>query len=185
MNKILFSLAIFSLFLIPAASFAISIEYGLTSLGGSAYQYDYWVTNDGSLGAGVGVSLFDITFDTNLYEETSLTIESPSAMAAEWLESILFSAPGVPAVYDAYALGSGILTSESGFAVRFCWLDAVTLPGAQAFTIYDPNTFEILEEGITTLKNNQISPVPEPGTIVLVGTGLIGLVFFRRRMKHS
>lgn len=185
MNKILFSLAIFSLFLIPAASFAISIEYSLTSLGGSAYQYDYWVTNDGSLGAGVGVNLFDIAFDISLYEETSLTIESPPAMAADWMESILFGAPGVPAVYDAYALGSGILTSESGFAVQFNWLGAATLPGAQAFTIYDPNTFDILEEGITTLQKTQISSVPEPGTIVLVGTGLIGLGFFRRRMKHS
>lgn len=87
MNKMLFSLVIFSLFLIPAASFAISIEYSLTGLGGSAYQYDYWVTNDGSLGAGVAVNLFDIAFDISLYEETSLTIEPPPAITAEWMES--------------------------------------------------------------------------------------------------
>ena len=55
---------------------AISVQYGLTSLGGNAYRYDYSIANDGSLGAGVPVELFDIYFDPTLYLESSLNIVS-------------------------------------------------------------------------------------------------------------
>jgi hypothetical protein len=98
-------------------------------------------------------------------------------VSSEWSELLLASAPGVPAAYDALALGAGVAdgTTASGFAVEFVWLDAARPPGSQPFQVYDPDTFELLETGETG------SGVPEPGTLALLGSALAGLASRRRR----
>jgi hypothetical protein len=131
---------------------AIEIHYVSTPLGSDSYEFEYAVANDGSLGAGVPVLLFDILFDPNGYDESSLAIVSPASVTGRWSELILGSAPGVPAAYDALATAGGIAdgASESGFAVRFHWLGPGT-PGPQPFEIFDPNTFEQIGGGVTSL----------------------------------
>lgn len=172
---------------------AIMIEYELFDLGGSNYRYVYTVTNDGSLG-GAAVEGFQILFhgteqlpDQN-YNEASLAIVTGNPPSAAWDELILGAVPGFdPAAYDAAALGAGIGNgaSVSGFAVEFEWIGAATGPGAQEFIIYDPNTFAELEFGTTQLKPSGPgpgpTPAPAPGVLSLLGAGLLGLGWMRRR----
>lgn len=159
---------------------AAIIHYELTAIGGSNYRYDYTVTNDGSLGAGVAIESFAILFDPALYDETSLTIVTADPPASDWDELILGSGLGVDAAYDAFALAGGIGVGESvsGFAVEFAWLGAGT-PGAQAFEIYDPDTFDLIQVGSTRPVFS--AEVPEPGTLALLFVSAIAAMLIRRR----
>ncbi len=176
-KSILRFLALVSL-LAAIPGYATTINYNLTSFGGNNYQYDFTVTNDGSLGAGVPIQLFDILFDPGLYDETSLTVASSAAIDADWAQQFLASAPSVPAAYDAFALGAGISdgTSLSGFAVQFTWLGVTSGPGPVDFEVYDPNSFALLETGTAT------SPagVPEPFSLTLLLTGAVAVTVRKR-----
>lgn len=164
----------------PARAIGISAE--ITPIGVDSYRATYSVHNDGSLGSGVPVLLFDLFFDPADYLESSLSIVSPASVTSEWDELLLASAPGVSAAYDALALGAGVPdgATSTGFAVEFQWLNAARLPGSQAFAIYDPDTFEPLETGDTVV-------VPEPRTLTLLGSCIAFLAASRRtrRMRSS
>lgn len=161
---------------------AITIDYDLVPLGGASYRYEYTVTNDGSLGAGVPVELFDILFDTSLYLEASLAIVSTDPPASDWDEQILGTGVLIEPAYDAFALAGGIAdgTSVAGFAVQFDWLGAV-MPGAQPFEVYDVNTFDLVEAGTT-----RSAAVPEPSvlSLMLVSAAAVGLTR-RRKLRLS
>lgn len=171
-----------SVFLMHTAN-AVSIQYTLTSLGGSSYRYDYTVANDGSLGAGVAIEGFAILFDPVLYDETSLTIVTSDPPASDWDELILGSGLLIDAAYDAYALAGGIGAGDSvsGFAVEFAWLAAGT-PGAQAFEIYDPDSFNVIQTGNT---RTAFSAVPEPGTLVLLFLAATAAAMIRRQRQSA
>ncbi len=161
-------LVAFSASLAPARAIGITAE--ITALGGDSYRAVYAVHNDGSLGAGVSVLLFDLLFDPTDALESSLSIVSPASVSSGWSELLLASAPSVPAAYDALALGAGIADggTVSGFAVEFQWLGAGA-PGSQAFAIYDASSFALLESGATT--------VPEPPLLgYLAVLGAVGLL---------
>ena len=159
---------------------AAVIRYELIPLGGSDYRYVYTVENDGSLGTGVPVELFDVLFDPTLYDEASLSATTPALLANDWDEIFLTSSPGVPAAYDAFALAGGVAdgATVSGFAVDFTWLGPGT-PGSQPFEIYDPVTFALLEQGATLIT------VPLPPTPWLLISGAGALVAYRRKWKRS
>jgi len=163
---------VFSFF--AATSFAVTIEYQLTPLGGNSYSYTYSVTNDGP----DALQLFDIAFDVSLYDELSLEILSPSAISDHWQEVIFYSGMDGLAWYDAWALSGGIPVGStvSGFTVKFDWLGDASGPGAQAFQIYDPQTFELLDDTGITIKAS-----PEPSTLLLLGGGILGLLAWCRR----
>jgi hypothetical protein len=150
------------LFSFPAvADTVVPIDFGLTALGNGEYRYDYSVYNNGSLGAGVPIQLFDIFFDATLYG--NLSIVSPDPPASQWSQMILDSVGTVPAFYDVEATSGGISAGStvSGFAVDFTWLGQ-GVPGSQEFQIYS-NTFNLLQTGNTT------SETPEPSTFLTIG----------------
>lgn len=157
---------------------AVIITYDLASLGGNQYRYDYTLTNDGSITN--DLALFDILFDPSLYDEASLSIVSDSLLTADWDQLFLGSGIGVPAAFDALALGDGLSIGETvaGFSVSFAWLGA-DLPGAQAFEVYDPSTFDFLGGGTASLR--PATSVPEPDTLALFALGLAGLGFTKRK----
>jgi hypothetical protein len=169
---------------------ATTIEYTLTDIGapGTDYRYVFNVINDGSLGA--AIEWFDIEFPGpnylagQPYNEGSLSIVTGNPPSADWDEQLLGYVSGLqPSTYDVFALGSGIAdgTSQGGFAVEFIWLGAGT-PGAQAFNIYDPDTFDVLETGTTVEATGPgPGPLPVPTPLALMGVGLGLLTAWRRR----
>jgi hypothetical protein len=165
---------------------AIIIDYDLTSLGGNSYRYDYTVTNDDLLGAGVAIDWFAILFDPVFYDENSLAIVTQDPPASDWDELILASGVSVPAAYDVFALAGGIAVgaSVSGFAVQFNWLGA-GLPGVQDVEVYrfeDDDSISLLETGTT----RPVSlTVPEPGTLALLFLGAVvaSATWLRRRPR--
>lgn len=160
---------------------ATLIEYELTSTGGNNYRYEYTVTNDGTLGAGVALEWFAILFDPALYDETSLTIVTANPPVADWDELILGSGLLIDAAYDVFALGGGIADGDSvaGFAVEFTWL-GVGMPSAQAFEIYDPVSFNVIETGSTRAT---VTSVSEPGTPGLLFLAVIAAAMLRRKRQ--
>lgn len=158
---------------------ATLIRYELTPTGGNNYRYEYTVTNDGTLGAGVALEWFAILFDPALYDETSLTIVTADPPASDWDELILGSGLGVDAAYDVLALSGGIADGDSvsGFAVEFTWLGTGT-PSAQRFEIYDPVSFNVIEAGSTRAT---ATSVPEPGTLALLLLTTLAAAMMRRK----
>jgi hypothetical protein len=63
--------------------------------------------------------------------------------------------------------------------VSFTWRGLGT-PGSQLFEVYYEPVFNVFETGQTQPAN---APVPEPGTLLLVATGLFGLKKVAKRHK--
>jgi len=160
-----------------AVANTVVFGYSLTGLGSNVYRYDYSIYNNGSLGAGVPIQLFDILFDTGLYLDSSLLIVTPAPLQSQWSETWLSQLPQLPAAYDVLALGGGIPVGSwvSGFAVQFTWLGP-GLPGSQPFRIYSPQTFEVLQTGNTS---------PEPSFFGALGLSLAYGVWKVRRRQAS
>ena len=149
---------------------AAFIQYATTDLGGGSWQYDYTVGQDAE--EGFDIEQFTVFFDLGLYSD--LLVEGSPL---DWDGLEVQPDPELPddGFADWLALGFGIApgSSLSGFSVAFTWLGQGT-PGAQRFDIIDPISFEALRSGVTT-------PVPEPGTLGLLGLGMAGMAWVRRR----
>ncbi|ANB03668.1 hypothetical protein ECTOBSL9_0942 [Ectothiorhodospira sp. BSL-9] len=163
------------------AALAIPIQYKVESLGGNDFRYEYTVTNDGSLGAGVALEGFTILFDTDLYDEGSLLIVTADPLASDWDEFILAGGLGVDPAYDAFEAAIAVGETVSGFKVEFYWLGSGT-PGSQPYQIYDPDTFDVLFTGDT---QPEATAVPATGSLVLMLGGIAGLAasMCRRRPR--
>jgi hypothetical protein len=153
-----------------AAAATVSIQYNVVHVSGNLYRYVYSITNSGP-GASP-VQLFDILFDTALYQESSLQIVTPNPLHTQWSEQLLTSAPAVPAAYDALSLTGGIApgSTVTGFSVQFTWLGSGT-PGGQPFQVFDATTFAVLQSGQTAAP---VIAVPAASTLSLslIGLGL-------------
>jgi hypothetical protein len=165
---------------------AITITFSLSSLGGNQYQYSYQVS-DFDFDTDFGFSIF---FDPTLY---STLDDPPPPVNADWAPITLQPDPLLPAdgLYDALALVDNASLANP-FTVSFQWLGGPgTVPGAQPFDVYqllnpDPDCTEdclrVIESGRTAPATQ---PIPEPGTLVLTGTGLLGLFGLRKKICIS
>ncbi len=165
-----------------STSQAIVIEYTATDLtdinaGEDLWEYSYTVS-DHTFSADTG---FAIYFDFNLFDQLDF---APLAPNPDW--DVITWAPdpffGEDGSYDAYALFDSASLADP-FTVSFVWLGDSTGPGAQNFELYDGFTFDILEEGNTSLlagNNQPPSDVPEPATVTLMA---FALWLIRRRTR--
>lgn len=163
-----------------AAAGTVAVDYTLTNLGSGQFRYDYSITNNGGLGAGVPIQLFDILFDPTLY--TGLANVTPAPLANQWSQIFLNAVGTSPILFDNLATSGGIFdgTTTSGFAVQFTYTGTGT-PGDQPFQVYDPQTFNLLLGGQATAEATT-GAVPEPSTFGILG---IVLAYGARRFSRK
>jgi hypothetical protein len=170
--------------LFPAArAGAVSILFEATDLpdglgpGGDLYEYAYHVSGF-TFYQDYGFSTF---FDPGSYgdiEPFGQPFGSVTPPNSDWDTVSVDPDPLLPGdgLYDALALTNNASLADP-FRVQFIWQGSGT-PGSQPFQVYyfDGQQFEMIAEGDT-------APVPEPGTMLLLGSGLVGLAGLRRRKQ--
>jgi len=149
---------------------ATTLGYTTTNLGENRWEYIYSVSND-TLSS--PIEEFTIYFDYGLYDNLSVDTLKLGWDPVVVNPDLILGVPE-PGFYDALALVSGIApgVTESGFQVSFDWL-AVGIPGIQFFEVVNPSSFTALDSGNTV-------PVPEPGTLILLGSGLVSFLTIRK-----
>lgn len=177
-KSILFVFPVFILLGLISTAGAAQIGYMLTDFGSGNWGYSYTITNNDISG---GLYVFDIYFPTVSSPEAfnySNFTETANPDPTNWSSTIFPpSNPGdLSAIYDVEAQNTPLALNASlyGFEVSFTYTGSAVL-GSQYFEIYNTD-FNLLESGDTVL-------VPEPGTMMLLASGIFGLVGFRRWAK--
>ena len=145
-----------------------------TVVGQDTWQYEYTVT-DNTFNADEG---FTIWFDYGLYDNITPEINSADWDVISWNPDLIFGTSDDGA-YDALALADGASLADT-FTVSCTWLGGSDGPGTQYFDIYD-SSYNVIESGMTA----QNAPVPEPSTMLLMSTGLLGLIGTYRKKKNN
>ena len=166
---------ILTLLLFPAGkAHAITILYEATDLtdvtpGQDLWKYAYTVS-DYSFDMDYD---FTIWFDYTLY---SALEDPPPFVNADWDPIVWQPDTSIPddGAYDALSLVDAASLADP-FTVSFVWLGSGT-PGSQPFDVYDPS--------FNTIESGQTSPVPEPASVLLVGSALAGLAVLRKRKNR-
>lgn len=163
---------------LPIAEF----RYVETNLNNGTWQYDYTLYNLADPVSDVGYNLWDamIYFDsTAAYNGISSPAGWDNSNVGAGFTQITSTVPGIPAD-GGFDLAPGELLAGLSFTLDY---RAANL----AFDAYfsnpnDPNGFSLQYTGTTSPES---TPVPEPSTILLLGAGLGGLVFYRKRAKRA
>lgn len=152
----------------------IGVTYTATQISGSEWQYNYQLT--GSFVSGDDLAVyFPLATSSNLVDLAT--------GGTDWTTFVFQPDPNLPAdgEYDMVATIDNPSLAPS-FDVQFDY-SGTGSPGPQEFTLYDPN-FNMLANGETAPASSP-SPIPEPGSLLLLGSGLLGLSVYAKRRRAS
>lgn len=177
-GKIGHAIAALLLSSVSLTSSAVSITYANTSLGGNTYKAMYNI----SVGAtDPAVSEFTIYFYPGYYANL-VQGSTPAGYDPLLVQpSTTIPADGYLDIYAFTPIPAGGTTGP--FVVNFDFI-GVGVPSSQPFDIVDPNTFDTISSGRTTLVG---APAPNPGTVpepdsaLLMLAGVFGLMMQARR----
>jgi hypothetical protein len=168
MRKLVLGLVVCcSLFIVSAAS-ADTIPYSLSGSG--------WSSSGTFIGSPTAPGTWTVTGASGTFNGTNITGVCPQGTCnSAFVYDNLYFWPGPPNVDN-----SGIVvTLANGDWVNFCYDPPnCALPGGYAALNYNPNS------GYTYFNADTVNfgqPVPEPGTLALLGTSLLGLAGVVRR----
>ena len=165
---------------------AVTVDYNAIDLSNGLWQFDYTIYNDSQM----EISAIDIFFgfDGGPYSNLEL-------LPASWLGDIGWGAGLFPqfdfaGILEPWILSAwvedGDLLSYGGslgvLSVQFDWAGNEA-PGMQEFRLWDAIGSELVDYDRFTRPVENAPPVPEPGTMALLGTGLAGLFAYYRKNK--
>jgi hypothetical protein len=168
---------------------ALTIDYSVTNLYDNRWEYSYTIINKSE--ADIFADAIAIKFQYEDYAGLEFEIGPLTWDDSTWMW--IWKNDWMLALMEPNTLGSpidgellafniaGIAPGESEvIIVSFDWLGS-GIPGSQLFEIVDANTWATVGYGFTT--SADVPEIPEPQTLVLLGTGLVALAAYRRNRK--
>lgn len=189
---IFLSTIILSLFTV-APSYAISIGFSpspLDVIEGHSFDVELYISD---LGDGIAPSLsvfdVDVSYDASILDFNSVTYGDQLDLFG--LGSITDTTPGMDTVnlYElSLDLPNDLDTMQLGtFTLATLSFDALNIGNSSlgvSINALGDSWGDMLTADVLTGSVN-VAPVPEPATMFLFGTGLIGLVGFRNRSRKT
>ncbi|RNC70140.1 MAG: PEP-CTERM sorting domain-containing protein [Desulfuromonadales bacterium] len=171
---------------VAASAGATVIEYEIFDLtdsvvGEDLWEYRYHVSGQ-SFPTNYGFDIFFLLSNQFTFGDMEVT---PLAPNADWDVISIQADPNLPhdGRYDALALVDNASLVDP-FSLSFIWRDSGT-PASQPFEIFD-DTFAVIEQGMTIpYVRDPANTVPEPGTIVLLGVGIAGVLVGNKVRSRS
>lgn len=187
MRKLILFVTVLLSIVWSTTAFATTIEYDVSDLGGGTWEYTYTLTDFTFTATPNYDTGFTIFFDYTTYD--ALVDTSPTNLDWDPILNPVDKGLSGDGYLDELA-STSTLTLPDVFSVQFTWSGTGT-PGPQSFEVYEffddgslDGILNTIETGFTS-RTAQMNPIPEPGTLTLLGFGMLALASTARRKTTS